>query len=308
MSILVVRQDEKISDWVSALQQCDPEIPIIDYRDSHQPSDVKMMLVWKQPQGIFSTYPNLECVSSMGAGVDFIFEDPSYRKQIPMTRVVDPLLVSDMEEFVSAQIYNYLKGLHIYTGNMQQALWEQKPYLRKSDVSIGILGLGVLGSATAMSLSKQGFKVQGWSQSQKKIEGVRCYDDTALDVFLSQSDILVNLLPLTPQTRGILNANLFSKLPKGSFLIQVARGPHLEEKDLLEALDQGQISGAALDVFSQEPLDKNHPFWTHKKVLITPHCASISAPSSVAPQIIDNYKRLLKAQTLLNQVDTVKGY
>ena len=308
MSILVVRQDEKISDWVSALQQCDPEIPIIDYRDSHQPSDVKMMLVWKQPQGIFSTYPNLECVSSMGAGVDFIFEDPSYRKQIPMTRVVDPLLVSDMEEFVSAQIYNYLKGLHIYTGNMQQALWEQKPYLRKSDVSIGILGLGVLGSATAMSLSKQGFKVQGWSQSQKIIEGVSCYDGTALDVFLSQSDILVNLLPLTPQTRGILNANLFSKLPKGSFLIQVARGPHLEEKDLLEALDQGQISGAALDVFSQEPLDKNHPFWTHKKVLITPHCASISAHSSVAPQIIDNYKRLLKAQTLLNQVDTVKGY
>ena len=308
MSILVVRQDQKIPEWVTALKQCDPHVDIIDYRDKHDKDAVKMILVWKQPQGIFTDYPNLACVASMGAGVDFIFQDPSYQSLTPMTRVVDTMLVSDMEEFVTAQVFNYLKGLNAYKNNMQQELWQQQGYLRKSEVRVGVLGLGVLGSATAKSLSKQGFKVHGWSQSKKNIDGVRSYEANQLELFLSQSDILINLLPLTPKTEGILQKQLFEKLPQGAFLIQVARGPHLVENDLLESLDSGHLSGAALDVFTEEPLGEHHPFWQHEKILITPHCASISAPSAVAPQIMDNYKRLLKGQALLNQVDTVKGY
>ena len=267
-----------------------------------------MALVWKQPHGLLNNYPNLACVASMGAGVDFIFQDPSYNPSVAMTRVVDPMLISDMEEFVSAQIYAYLKGLHHYKTQQQQFLWLQQPYLRKSDVTIGVMGLGVLGAITAKSLEKQGFKVLGWSSTKKNFDRLKTFEAKELDVFLGKVNVLVNLLPLTPQTHGILNHTLFSKLLKGSYIIQVARGPHLVTNDLLNAIDSGQISGAAIDVFDREPLPKNHAFWSHPKVHITPHCASISSPKSVAPQIIDNYIRLIDNQALLNQVDTTKGY
>jgi len=307
MGILVIRQDERMTQWLAAFKAIDSSVKVVDFREPHDKASITMALVWKQAHGLLSLYPNLKCVASMGAGVDFIFEDPSYSTSIPMTRVVDPMLITDMEEFVTAQVYAHLKGLYDYKVKQQDSFWSQQPYLRKEEVTIGVMGLGILGTATACSLVRQGFKVQGWSVT-KKIAGVKSYDKNDLDIFLSHSNILICLLPLTPSTEGILNITNFSALPEGAFLIHVARGPHLVETDLIEALDSGWLSGAAIDVFHQEPLCKEHVFWKHPKVHMTPHCASISSPESVVPQVLANYKALMNSQPLLNQVNTEKGY
>jgi glyoxylate/hydroxypyruvate reductase A len=308
MGILIIRQDEKMPEWLAAFKVIDSSVKVVDFREPHDKESITMALVWKQAHGYLSQYPNLKCVASMGAGVDFIFKDPSYCTSIPMTRVVDPMLITDMEEFVTAQVYAHLKGLYDYKVKQHDTLWSQQPYLRKKDVTIGVMGLGVLGAGAASALERQGFKVQGWSVTKKNISGVKSYDEDHLNTFLSRSNILICLLPLTPTTEGILNIATFSALPKGAFLIHVARGPHLLETDLLKALNSGQLSGAAIDVFHHEPLNKAHVFWKHPKVHITPHCASISSPESVVPQILANYNALMNGQPLLNQVNTEKGY
>jgi glyoxylate/hydroxypyruvate reductase A len=308
MAILLIRQDGKTSQWLNAFKSQASQIECFDYNEPHPKETITMALVWKQPHGLFEQYKNLKCVASMGAGVDFIFEDPSFHQELLMTRVVDPLLITDMEEFVTAQVYAYMKGLYQYHSQQSFSLWQQNPYLRKKDITIGIMGMGVLGSATAKALSDQGFNVLGWSNSKKQIEGITTYEKVDLDLFLEKTNVLVCLLPLTPDTNGILNESLFSKLPRGAYLIHVARGPHLVGEDLIQSIDKGQMCGAAIDVFPTEPLDTKSPFWGHSKIHITPHCASISSPESVVAQIVVNYNRLTSHQPLLNQVDTLKGY
>lgn len=171
------------------------------------------------------------------------------------------------------------------------------------------MGLGKLGGYSAGRLATMGFNVIGWSRSPKSIPGVKAYaGEEQLDEFLSQADMLICLLPLTEKTRWILNRELFSKLPKGSILVNVARGENLVEKDLLTALDDGLLRGACLDVFKEEPLPEDHLFWGHEKILITPHCSSVTAPESVAPQIVQNYRLMRNNDSLLNQVDMLRGY
>jgi len=308
MAILLIRQDGKTSQWLNAFNSQASQIECYDYNEPHPKETITMALVWKQPHGLFKQYKNLKCVASMGAGVDFIFEDPSFHQELLMTRVVDPLLITDMEEFVTAQVYAHMKGLYQYHSQQSLSLWQQNPYLRKKDITIGIMGMGVLGSATAKALAIQGFNVLGWSNAKKQIEGITTYEKVDLDLFLKKTNVLVCLLPLTPDTNGILNESLFSKLPSGAYLIHVARGPHLVCEDLIQNIDQGHLSGAAIDVFPIEPLEENDLLWQHPNIHITPHCASISNPESVVAQIIVNYNRLMSNQPLLNQVNTAKGY
>mgnify|MGYP006088187057 FL=1 len=308
MALLLIRQDGKTPQWLNAFKFQATHIECYDFNEPHPKEKIAMALVWKQPQGLFGQYKNLKCVASMGAGVDFIFEDPSFHDDLLMTRVVDPLLITDMEEFVMAHVYAHMKGLYKYQTQQSISLWQQNPYLRKKDITVGIMGMGVLGSATAKALLTQGFNVFGWSNSKKRIDGMTTYVQEDLNLFLQQTNVLVCLLPLTPETSGILDHTLFSKLPKGAYIIHAARGPHLVSEDLIQSIDQGHLSGAAIDVFPKEPLEENDPLWQHLNIHITPHCASISSPESVVAQIIVNYNRLMSNQPLLNQVDTAKGY
>jgi glyoxylate/hydroxypyruvate reductase A len=171
------------------------------------------------------------------------------------------------------------------------------------------MGFGVLGEDAAGKFRNLGFQVRGWANSPKNIDGIKIFVDKAeFNDFLSKSDILICLLPLTSATVNILNRETFKQLPDGAFIINVARGEHLVEEDLLEAIDEGKLSGACLDVFREEPLPKDHIFWHHPKVTVTPHVASITSPESVAPQIIENYRRLKEGQSLLNVVSREKGY
>lgn len=309
MSIVIIRQDDKIELWKKALQDAAPDIGIYSYLEDHPTDEIEMALVWKHPKGTLAKYSNLKYIASSGAGVDFIFEDETTPKNIPITRVVDTMLASDMSEYVIAAIFSHIKGFYQYKIQQTKSLWKPKQYHRIADFTVGILGLGALGAVLAKDLVSFGFKTQGWSNSQKDISNVKSFAGQGeLPDFLASSEILVCLLPLTNETAGILNKNLFSQLPKGAFVINAARGGHLVDQDLIEMLDSEHLSGATLDVFHQEPMSVDHPFWLHEKVHITPHYASVSDTASVVPQIIENYRRNQQGMPLLNLVSTDKGY
>ncbi|WP_276166829.1 2-hydroxyacid dehydrogenase [Zobellia alginiliquefaciens] len=309
MAIVIIRQDDKIGLWKKALLEQQPDLEVYSYQEEHPKEKIEMALVWKHPNGTLAPYPNLKLIASSGAGVDFIFEDGTAPKNLPITRVVDDMLAKDMSEHVLAVIFSHLKNLDRYRINQTKGVWQPLQYHRISDFTVGIMGLGALGKELATDLVKYGFKVQGWANSQKDIDGVQCFvGEGDFQDFLKTSQILVCLLPLTEATSGILNKKLFQQLPKGAFVINVARGGHLVDADLLEMLNNDHLSGAGLDVYHQEPLPKDHPFWNHEKIQMTPHYASVSDTNSVVPQILENYDRLQKGRPLLNEVVMDKGY
>lgn len=309
MAIVIIRQDDKIELWKNAFLQADSSLEVYSYLDDHPKADITMAVIWKHPKGSLSHYPNLKCIASAGAGVDYIFEDDTRPQNIPITRIVDPFLASDMSEHVLAVTLAHLKNLNTYTFQQVETVWQPLEYLRIKDVTVGILGLGELGALTATDLNTVGFNVQGWSRSKKEIDNVKSYSgENERSQFLKSTDVLVCLLPLTPATQGILNKELLSQLPKNGYLINVARGGHLIDDDLITLLDNNHLSGACLDVYHSEPLPLAHPFWNHKKIMMTPHCASVSDTNSVIPQVLENYNRLRNNEELKHTVDKDKGY
>ncbi|GAB2766137.1 2-hydroxyacid dehydrogenase [Salinimicrobium soli] len=306
MSLLIICPGKDPEVWKKALQEYDPEIEVEVFPEVKKPEAVEMALSWNHPTGNFKSYPNLRVVASMGAGIDHIFHDPQLPKQVQVTRVVDEKLTEDMSNFVLALALDHIREISYHHSNNG---WDKKMYRRPEETRIGIMGLGVLGMAVAEKLKMNGFPVSGWAAGPKKMVAVNTFfGEEQLDDFLAEVNVLVCLLPLTPETENILNKSLFQKLPKDAYLINVARGKHLVENDLLEMIDNGHLSGASLDVFRQEPLPKEHPFWKHPKIQVTPHNASITSPRSVVPQIADNYHRLKKGDPLTNLVSRQKGY
>ena len=306
MSVLVISPGRDPEVWARELRNQHPGMNVYVYPEAHDKEGVEFAVSWKHPRGIYKNYPNLKVIASMGAGVDHITSDPDIPEHIKITRVIDNDLSNDMSAFVLALILDYLRNISYHHESRK---WEPKKYKRIGDVQVGILGLGVLGTAVAQTLKQNGFKVSGWANSSRDLEDIQTYSGAdQLDDFLEKTSILVNLLPLTPQTENILNKGLFQKLPEGAFVINVARGEHLNEKDLLEMIDSGHLSGASLDVFRKEPLPEDHPFWSHPKIHITPHIASVTNPRSVVPQIIENYERMTEEEELLNVVERQKGY
>lgn len=309
MSVVIIRQDGKINAWKEALQAKAPQVNFYSYLEDHPKDEIEVAMVWKHPPGIFAEYTQLKYIASFGAGVDFIFDDSQLPDKIPVTRVVDQVLASDMSEFVIGIILTFLKNLHLYRTEQNQKIWNPRPYSRISDVTIGIMGLGALGLKLFEDLKALKFRILGWSNSIKSVDRLVSYiGDEQKSEFLSKVDILVCLLPLTDRTRGILNKGLFKKLPKGAYIINVARGGHLVDQDLIEMLDIGQLSGACLDVYHKEPLPENHPFWDHPKIFMTPHIASVSDVDAVVPQLLENYFRFKQGLPLRNLVSTTRGY
>lgn len=309
MAIILIRQDGKLGLWQSIFKQKYPDLPVFSYLERHPKEDITMAIVWKHPKGILREYPNLACIASFGAGVDFILEDETRPKNVSITRVIDPMLANDMSEYVISAIFAHLKNFYRYYQDQQAKVWEPKPYSRIKEHTVGVMGFGTLGRALAYDLRRIGFPVVGWAnQVREKEEFTLFYGAAQRKVFLNKSTILVCLLPLTKETSGILNKETFSQLPKGAYVINVARGGHLNEDELLLMLDSGHLSGACLDVFHEEPMSKGHPFWHHPKIMITPHVASVSSPDSVVPQLAANFLRLQEKKPLLNLVDNAKGY
>ncbi|MFV8280138.1 2-hydroxyacid dehydrogenase [Christiangramia marina] len=309
MSVLIVAPGRDSEAWVEALKNQHPGMNIYMYPEEHDPEEVEFALTWNHPRGLFKNYPNLKVIASMGAGVDHILSDNSLPENVTITRVVDETLTEDMGDFVLSQVMNHIRNLHGYVKSQYKKQWDRSQYKRPQNTNVGIMGLGVLGNAVADKLHKNFFKVSGWSKTEKNCENVTSYyGKDQLEEFLNNSEILVCLLPLTEDTENILNEDLFDMLPEGAYVINVARGEHLVEHDLMKMIDNGHLSGASLDVFREEPLPEEHPFWEHDRINITPHIASVTKPESVVPQIAENYDRMKENQDLKNKVELDRGY
>lgn len=309
MSIAILFDHKDPQPWKIALEKSLGLKVHIDPTDDSVKDQVEFLICWKPKPNSIETYKNVKLIQSVGAGIDHIFVENTIRAGTIVSRITDENLLADMYEFVLTGILAHLKNMNLYGRAQQDRNWSPKPYRRIRETKVSFLGLGYLGKGVALKLERLGFLVKGWSNSLKEIEGVETFaGEEGLSEMLASTDVLVNLLPLTEETFGILNRNLFSKLKKNCYLINVGRGPHLVESDLLFAFDQGMLSGALLDVFVQEPLPMDHVFWTDPRIAITPHVASISDTGSVVEQIVNNYKALKAELPISNTVDLEKGY
>ena len=310
MAILLSTKAHTMQDWKAALLAVDPSLEIRMYPDAGNPAEIEAAVVWTAHDMMeLRRYPNLKLIVSMDAGVDHLLRAPGPPPGIPVARLKDVLLTSAMAEWVLLNVLRFHRQDPEYRALQQRKEWLELSAPSTAERRIGILGIGELGSASARVLTALGFPVMGWSRSAKTLPGVQTFHGAdGLLAMAAQSDILICLLPLTPETRGVLNAKLLATLPRGAYVINGARGGHMVAEDMLAALDSGHIAGAALDVFEPEPLLPESRFWTHPKVFLTPHAASITIPSSVAPQVVENIHNMRAARPLINLVDFSLGY
>lgn len=309
MALLFKSDLDSPEAWRKALSAVMPALEFRVWPETGPLDDIEVALVWAPEPGDLKRYPNLRLIASLGAGVDNILSDPDLPAGVPVTRIVDPELTRQMTEYSLFQVLRFHRRMLEYEAQQRQGVWRALPQPLASERKVGLMGLGVLGTDLAGKLVALGFDVAGWSRGEKRIEGVASFSGgEGFQPFLRRSEILVCLLPLTPETEGIIRAGTLGLLPRGAYVINGARGEHVIEDDLLAALDSGQIAGAALDVFRAEPLPASHPFWRNPKVALTPHAGGITTPTSAAPQIAENIQRLSQGRALLNQVDRLRGY
>ena len=272
------------------------------------PDEVAYAAVWKPQPGVLAAFRHLRVIFNLGAGVDALLADPSLPK-VPIVRVAVDDLTGRMTEYVVLHVLMHHRQQRSLRDNQSRRLWQPGAQWAAGAVTVGIRGLGTLGCDAAEVLHRIGFRVVGWSNSAKAVEGVECFSGRdGLASFLAKTHIMVCLLPLTPETRGILNSATFAGLRRGGYLIQVGRGEHLVENDLLAALDSGQLAGAALDVFATEPLPAAHPFWTHPNILVTPHDASDVSLRAVATTLVTTADAIRAGLRPPHAIDRARGY
>lgn len=309
MSIAILTNHKDPNVWKKALQEKLPTVKINIVGASEMALNAEFLVCWKPKKDQLKAFPYLKVIQSLGAGVDHIFDTNEIKADVKVGRIVDPNLMVDMWEYTLAATMSYLKDFLLYAQQAKTQTWKQHPYKTISTTTISVMSLGKIGGYVAEQFAKIGFKVQGWAKSIKTIKGVKSFAGVEeLATFLENTDVLINILPLTTTTKGILNRPLLTQLPKGAYLINVGRGGHLVEKDLLSLVEEEQLSGATLDVFRTEPLPNNHPFWTQPKIIITPHIASLTNIGSAVNQVVENYQRMIKGEHLLNEVSPKKGY
>ena len=295
--------------WLDHLQSLLPEIDCRPWSHPGNPDDIEIAVVWKPPAGGLRRFPNLKLIVSIGAGIDHVLADAQLPQGVPIMRTTGDDLRMRMREYVVLHVLRFHRRLPELEAAQARREWLQAINPPARERRVGILGLGDLGADCASMLAAIGFDVAGWSKRPKAIDGVSSFaGDDQLAPFLERSEILVCLLPLTPHTEGILDTELFDRLPKGGSIINAARGGHLKDEDLLDALDRGQIAAATLDVFTTEPLPDDSPFWDHPKVLVTPHVASLIDPETGGERIARNIRKFLAGEPVADLVDLHQGY
>lgn len=297
-------------DWRDAFANAMPDVAFeVLTGPMPDPERASYAIVWYPPHGELARMTRLKAIFSLGAGVDHVLSDPAFPRHVPLSRVVDPVLTQGMTEYVCQHVlFHHRQGFHYAHAQAARAWRPVKPRLA-GEVTVGILGLGVLGLDAARRLQSFGYRLRGWSATRKHETGIESFAGLEeLDAFLQGTDVLVCLLPLTPDTRGILNAERFGQLPKNAAFINAARGGHVVEADLLAALDSGHLSGATLDVFAIEPLPADSRFWVHPRVVVTPHVASLTDAASAARRMADSIRRVRQGLPPHDLVDLARGY
>jgi len=297
--------------WAEPLRALLPDATVlVNGQDDYAPDRIDYVATFRPRPGFLKTLASVKIVFSLGAGVDGIVSDPDYPRHIPLVRFVDHTLARDLAQYVVMQVLIHHRAQRAFDAAQSRREWRQHPqFVPAEERRVGILGLGEIGTLTAERLRDLDFPVTGWSRTRKAVTGVASLAGmNELPEFLTGCDVLVCLLPLTNDTRGILNAKTFAQLPEGAFVINAARGGHLIEEDLIAAIDSGHLSGAALDVFQTEPLPQSSPLWTHPKITVTPHVAAITDPVAAAASIAAGIAAHRRGDVLENVVDLSRGY
>jgi glyoxylate/hydroxypyruvate reductase A len=308
MTIIGFYDFAKSADWQIKLGRHLSDFSLVDLM-SPEGRMADIALVWAPPAGAFADMPNLRGIINKGQGVDHIMRDPTVPRDVPLVRLVDPDMSDALSHWLILAALDFWRDASYYRRCQTQKIWKPVVQRPATGATIGIMGVGAIGSVVAKRFAALGFAVRGWARSPREIEGVTVFAGSdSLDKFLDDVDILVSVLPLTDETTGIMNADLFARLAQGAFVINGGRGQQLVEDDLLTALEAGQLAGAALDVFAHEPLPKDHPFWTHPKITVWPHVAAQTNPNTAASQVAAAITAIMAGKMPENRVDWHRGY
>jgi glyoxylate/hydroxypyruvate reductase A len=294
--------------WAEQFARKMPHLPFRIWPEVGDAAHVRFMAAWEPPRDIRQTFPNLEVLFSVGAGVDQ-FDLSALPPGLTVVRMVEPGLTACMCEYVSWAVLSLHREIPLYLQQQRRSLWKEHPVRPAHTRRVGVMGMGTLGRAALAQLRQLGFDCAGWSRSRRSDPGVHCYAGEAeLGDFLARTDILVCMLPLTAETRGMLGRRVFDALPQGASLVNAGRGGHLVEADLLATLERGQISAVILDVCEPEPLPQGHPFWDHPRIWLTPHVASATQAETAVESLLGNLRRHEAGLPLKGVVDRSRGY
>ncbi|WP_206455257.1 2-hydroxyacid dehydrogenase [Aurantimonas marina] len=299
--------------WLEALKAAGGDRPIVLEPTTSADTAIDYAVVWKQPPGLLENLPNLKAIFSLGAGVDHILADKQL-PDVPVVRIVAEDLSSRMSEYIVWRVLDHFRRGRAYRSQQAQKIWHERMQPAAHEITVGFMGFGELGQDAATKLKPLGFKIAGWSRTEKSVAGAETFAGQAgLDGFLAATDILVVLLPLTPETRGIIDAGLLSRLKRqtplgGPVVINAGRGGLQNEAAILDALDRDILLEASLDVFNVEPLPASSPLWTHPRVFVTPHAAAVSDPDALAPAVMRQIAAHERGEKLQGVVDRKAGY
>jgi glyoxylate/hydroxypyruvate reductase A len=315
MAFLIVGS-ARSEQFAAFAREFDPALDVRIAPDIGKAEEIEYALAWQPPKGLLETLPNLRLIVSVGAGVDALLADSSL-PDVPMVRFVDPDLTGRMTEYVALHVLYHHRRMSEFRELQARKVWKYLPEPAAHEVRVGLMGLGVLGTAAAAALRVFGYQVRGWSRSPKALDGVACYAGMGeLDAFLADTDILAVLLPLTPGTHGIVDRRLLAKLSRqgrderlpGPVLINAGRGGLQVDADILASLEAGELYAATLDVFEAEPLPHSSPLWSHPRVVVTPHNAAESAPAAIVRYALRQVAAQRRGEPLQNVVDRTRGY
>jgi len=307
MTILYAGDADEADQWLNAVREIDPGLNFRCWPETGPTDEVDFIIVGGGLRGEFPPFPALRGIQSTWAGVNHLMQSASLPAGVPVARMVDDGLTCSMTEYLVFQVLDHFRQGPLLRQAQGEQRWLEGLQARRG--TVGIMGLGALGLDAARQFTALGLSLRGWSRTPKTVPDVTCFAGAEqLPDFLAGCDLLICLLPLTPETRGILSGALLAQLPQGAALINAARGPHLVDEDLIAALDSNHLSRAVLDVFHTEPLPTDHPFWRHPRITVTPHIAAITRAGTGAALIVENYRRALAGQELVNQVDRQRGY
>jgi glyoxylate/hydroxypyruvate reductase A len=295
------------TEWLPHLQALAPEMQIEVWPDVDDPAAIDVALVWTPPEGGLRQFANLRAILSLGAGVNQL--DLATLPDVPLARLIDPGLTESMVGYAMVAVGWFARDMHHFAADQRAGRWNYRAARPPREVSVGVMGLGELGGAIAGKLAQEGYTMHGWASTGRSVAGVTIHaGPDEFEPFLASCDIVVNVLPLTSATRNILDARAFAAMRRGACLVNEGRGGHVVEADLLAALDSGHLGGALLDVFQSEPPAADSPLWQHPQVVMTPHVAGAIRPETAAAGIVENCRRAMGGQPLINQVDRTRGY
>ncbi len=308
MSVLLISEFHEPAIWIPAISRRLPGVEIRAWPDIGNPKDIEVVLTYGAPPSLWKSLPNLKAVINLFAGVEKLLADPDL-PDVPIARMVDPAMAHDMAHYVLLHVLRYFRQMLKVEERQRMHTWEWMKAPKEEDYTVGLMGIGGMGGPIAEMLTSIGLVVRGWSRSWRDIEGITCFHGVdQLEAFLGGTQILVVVLPLTESTEGIVNARTLAALPKGSHLINIGRGEHVIDADLIAALDSGHLAHATLDVFRTEPLPTDSPFWDHPRITVTPHHSGNVRIASNSRLLAENIRRALAGEPLLDPVDRRRGY